>query len=46
MRVLADEMKQEEARSMMLKLADGFDKLGDRAQCIGSSKPPRAKSPV
>jgi hypothetical protein len=41
MRVLADEMKQEEARRMMLKLADDYEKLGDRAQ-DRSSRPPRA----
>jgi hypothetical protein len=31
MRVLSDEMKEAEARRMMLKLADDYDKLGDRA---------------
>jgi hypothetical protein len=31
MRVLADEMAGIEARRMMFKLADDYDKLGDRA---------------
>jgi hypothetical protein len=31
MRVLADEMKHEEAQRMTRKLADDYDKLGDRA---------------
>jgi hypothetical protein len=31
MRVLADEMRNEEAQGMMRRLADDYDKLGDRA---------------
>jgi hypothetical protein len=31
MRVLAEEMTSNEARTMMLKLADDYDELGDRA---------------
>jgi hypothetical protein len=41
MRVLAEEMKDDNARTMMLKLANDYDKLGDRAE-ERSSKPPRA----
>ena len=32
MRVLSDEMKDFEARTLMLKLANDYDKLGDRAE--------------
>jgi hypothetical protein len=31
MQVLADEMRDEEAKRMMLKLADDYNTLGDRA---------------
>lgn len=31
MRVLSDEMRDDEARRMMLKLAEDYDTLGDRA---------------
>jgi hypothetical protein len=31
MRVLAEEMKNREAHDTMLRLADDYDKLGDRA---------------
>ena len=31
MRALADEMRELETRAMMLKLADDYDKLADRA---------------
>ena len=32
MRVLSDEMKDPKARSMMLKLANDYEKLADRAE--------------
>ena len=31
MRVLAEEMVTDEAKRIMLKIADGYDRLGDRA---------------
>ena len=32
MRVLSDEMKDFEARTLMLKLANDYDKIADRAE--------------
>jgi hypothetical protein len=44
MRMLADEMSDESARTMMLKLADDYDELGDRAEERGSKGPQPAQS--
>ncbi len=38
MRVLAEEMTSSETRAMMLKLADDYDELGDRAEERGGGK--------
>jgi hypothetical protein len=39
MRMLADEMSDESARTIMLKLANDYDKLGDRAEERSSKRP-------
>lgn len=43
MRVLADEMSSKDAQRMMLRLAEDYEKLGDRAaERLGKLKPPAA----
>lgn len=50
MRVLSGEMKDFEARTLMLKLANDYDKLADRAEDrakrhrLGPSQIPKAKA--
>jgi hypothetical protein len=47
MRMLADEMSDESARTMMLKLADDYDELGDRAEKRSGKRPGASRpSPV
>jgi len=43
--VLADEMKDESARTMMFEPADDYDKFDNRAHERGS-EPPRTTSPI
>jgi hypothetical protein len=45
MRALADEVKDIEARAMMLKLADEYDKLAERAETHTRGQP-TAKPPT
>jgi hypothetical protein len=39
MRKLAEEMREPETRRMMLSIAEGYDKLAQRAQERASGKP-------
>jgi hypothetical protein len=41
MRKLAEEMREPETRRMMLSIAEGYDKLAQRAQERASGKPNR-----
>jgi hypothetical protein len=45
MRVLSDEMKDFEARTLMLKLANDYDKIADRAEIRATRDKTPAPSP-
>jgi len=45
MRVLSDEMKDFEARTLMLKLANDYDKIADRAEIRAARDKTPAPSP-
>jgi hypothetical protein len=45
MRVLSDEMKDFEARTLMLKLANDYDKIADRAEDRAARDKTPAPSP-
>jgi hypothetical protein len=45
MRVLSDEMKDFEARTLMLKLANDYDKIADRAKDRAARDKTPAPSP-
>jgi hypothetical protein len=44
LRVLAEEMRSDEAKRTMLRLADDYDKLRDRAETRANQKPAHPKA--